>query len=841
LIAYQTTNHLPQQVSRYLSASGTAEVQDFFQEGRHSWGVVQFPIHNAQGVEVGSLVTLHDMSASMAAFNSIVIVSLLICVLVNGVILAVFYVVFGRTDREIIASQMKLRQSEEEYRSLFSSTRDALLTLAPTTWRFTSCNLAAVKLFGFDEEAEVGGCTPWDLAPECQAGGEPSRDVFLSALRMTLDQESGYFEWDLLKRDGQRFPAAILVTRIELGGEPMLLASVRDISERRRIEQALRESEERMRVMFESVNAGIVLVDRETRTIADLNPAALRMHGGTREQLIGQPCRTLFHPDGSTVCPILDEGKELDLSERQYAQHQGTTLPILKSVKQVMVNGRPYLLESFVDLAEQKALEVALMLAKDSAEAASRAKSIFLASMSHEIRTPMNAILGYSQLLRRDRTLSHQQEQYLDIINRSGEHLLKLINDILEMSKIEAGTVQLTHLPFSFHGLLREIESLFSVRTSQKGLRFAIERVGEVPLALHADEGKIRQVFINLIGNGVKFTDQGGITVRVSAARSPATPGEALITVDVEDSGVGIADGEFDTVFAHFEQTESGRRRMEGTGLGMPISRQFARMMGGDLVILRSTPGAGSVFRFTFRAEERAAADLGPAVTAERRVRQVAPGAKEWRVLVVDDQDTNRSLLEGVLGQAGFVVRTAIDGADGVARFTAWHPDIVLMDLMMPGIDGYEAMRQIKASAAGTKPTVIAISASVMTEEHQRALEQGFDGFISKPVQIEELFDVIQRQAGVAYLYEDDRAAARNGPAAAPVDSEALKSLPDDLVAAMRTALEAGEMATLRELTSRCSDLDPSMAAALRRLVDDYAYDTLTKLLAEGAAHAVNA
>ncbi len=375
------------------------------------------------------------------------------------------------------------------------------------------------------------------------------------------------------------------------------------------------------------------------------------------------------------ACPILDEGKSVCISKQTLGCHNGERLPILKSVVGVTVNGRPYLLESFIDQTEQVALETELLTAKEAAEAANRAKSIFLASMSHEIRTPMNAILGYSQLLRREQDLVPRQEKYLDIINRSGEHLLKLINDILEMSKIESGTINHTKSPFSFYEPLNDIKSMFTVRTIQKGLLFTINMHGEVPKLISADEGKVRQVLINLISNSLKFTDEGSISVTVSAIRTsddhPDSRGTTMITVDVGDTGSGIAEEKFDKVFASFEQTESGRYKIDGTGLGMPISRQFARLMGGNLILLHSQRGSGSVFRFTFQAELLDSLPFTQTATCERCVRRIAPHEKEWRVLVVDDHETNRNLLSQVLTQAGFTVQEAVDGAGGVAAFQA--------------------------------------------------------------------------------------------------------------------------------------------------------------------------
>lgn len=396
-----------------------------------------------------------------------------------------------------------------------------------------------------------------------------------------------------------------------------------------RSEEALRESEERMGVILESIEAGVVLIDCETRQVADINPTAVRMHGGTREEIIALSCRELFHHGEENGCSILDHGLAGKTSERWLVRRSGEQLPILKSVNRVTVKGRPYILETFVDLSEQRALEAELVVAKEAAEAACGAKSIFLASMSHEIRTPMNAILGYSQLLRREKGLPPRQAEYLDIINRSGEHLLKLINDILVLSKIEAGRVQITSADFNLRHLLDDVGVLFDNRAQEKGVAFRIAVDGNVPVLIRSDAEKVRQILINLISNAMKFTDRGHVSVQVGLAAPVIVGGTApeqsvLLAVDVEDTGSGIAEDEFERVFALFEQTCSGTGRADSSGLGMSISRQLARALGGDLILLRSTAGEGSTFRFTFPAVVSDLQEPLPLPTPKRYVQGIA-------------------------------------------------------------------------------------------------------------------------------------------------------------------------------------------------------------------------
>ena len=647
-------------------------------------------------------------------------------------------------------------------------------------------------------------------------------DAELAALDVRCEEASRGIIQSSIDSAQQR--KKLVFAALALGGVATIWLISLLIRHIRQFEVALRSSEERMRVMFESVNAGIVLVDCETKSIVDANPAAIRMYGGEKEELIGCFYSALFQSGDESVCLFAADGESIDISKGVMRLRHGGSLPILTSISSVTVDDRRCLLESFVDLTEQLALENELVAARDAAESASRAKSIFLANMSHEIRTPMNAILGYSQLLRRDVNLTPRQGQSLDIINRSGEHLLKLLNDILEMSKIEAGVINLVPTCCKLGELLKEMGTLFAGRIRQKGVGFGMELVGEFPAALNLDEGKVRQVVINLLSNALKFTDRGMISLRASVACDGPHP--VTVTVDVEDTGSGIAPEEFGKVFTSFEQTESGRRMTGGTGLGMPISRRFARLMGGDVVIVRSSPGSGSLFRFTFRAEVAGDGAAAPPSHGGRRVRSLADG-KECRILVVDDQETNRLLLSDILGRAGFKVQDAESGAEGIARSRSWNPDIILMDIMMPEMDGVEAMKRIKAISA--KP-VIAVTASVIMEDCGKFLDLGFDGFVMKPVQMENLFEEIQKVVGIDYLYDELGSHGEEVQGLTAID---LVAVPENLLVAMGDALDYGDTKLLRELIDRIGELDRDIAAALRLLVDSYAYDTLSALIAK--------
>jgi len=369
--------------------------------------------------------------------------------------------------------------------------------------------------------------------------------------------------------------------------------------------------------------------------------------------------------------------------------------------------------------------------------------------MSHELRTPLNAILGFSQVLRKDRNLTDGQRRRVDTILDGGRHLLTLINDVLDMAKIEAGHVTLDRRVFDPGTLIREVSDMVRNEASKKGLRLALDLPDHLPANLEGDEGKLRQVLVNLLVNAVKYTDEGCVTLRV-ATRPDGRPARVRLAFEIEDTGIGIKPEDVERIFDPFTQAER-HHAAKGTGLGLAITRRHLEIMGGGIA-LESEPGKGSLFRFEIPV--RIAAEPGTAADAARWRNGVglAPGKPAPRILIVEDQTENRVLLRELLEPVGFELREAADGVAAVAEFEAWRPDFIWMDIRMPMMDGLEATRLIRETEAGRTVKIVAITAHAFETDHEGALAAGCDDFVRKPFSEEEIFDTIARHLEVEYV-----------------------------------------------------------------------------------------
>lgn len=487
-----------------------------------------------------------------------------------------------------------------------------------------------------------------------------------------------------------------------------------------------------------------------------------------------------------------------------------------------------------------------LKTAKDSAEAASRAKSAFLASVSHELRTPLNAIIGFSQLMLRSastgraKQLSPGQQENLEVILRSGEHLLGLVNDVLELSKIEAGRAALHEVTFDLVRQLDGLDEMFRLAARQKGLSLKFDVDPALPRMVKADEGKLRQVLMNLIGNAVKFTAQGEVALRVqvvSPIKEPLDRKQCTVRFEVRDTGPGIPAEELESIFDPFVQSTSGLQAQEGTGLGLAVSRNYARLMSGD-VRAESELGHGSRFVFQVPLTVVEAQEARPA-RPTRMVVGLAPGQPSYRLLVVDDSETNRKLLIHLFKPLGFELREAVNGAEAIEAWEAWSPHLIWMDMRMPVMDGYEATRRIKGTTRGQATVIVALTASALEEDKAVILSEGCDDYVRKPFREEDLFDVLERHLGIAFEYED--VADQPAEAAGLDETRALSELADSPASwreHMRHAARLGYTDQIDRLLEEIRPDAPNAWRMMEAMARGYDHSSILTLLDRAEAQA---
>jgi len=464
----------------------------------------------------------------------------------------------------------------------------------------------------------------------------------------------------------------------------------------------------------------------------------------------------------------------------------------------------------------------------NQAEMANKSKSIFLANMSHEIRTPLNAIIGFSQLMNRDPILTETQKDYNNSIIRASEHLLMLINDILELSKVEAGRVELNPNNINLYTFLDDIQLIFKERIQSKHLQFIFETSKNLPQYIIVDENKLRQIFINLIGNAVKFTDIGGIAIRVGIRKTDNTTN--YLIVEIQDSGPGIPEDEIDKLFKHFVQTTSGIKKGSGTGLGLALSKELILLMGGDIKV-KSEVGKGTIFAFSVKIK-KGKYKINE-INSKNRIVSIENAVKAYRILVVDDKVENLKVVVNLLKLVGFETIEAMNGLDAIDKFNESSPDLILMDLRMPVMNGYEATKIIKSTKKGISTPIIALTASAFDEDKKKAKLFGLQGYIRKPFRESELFGEIGRTLGITYIYENLNTGLSDFGKAETDEMavDKLKKQPVYILHNMLDAINKADMDCLLEIINNFNPEYSELIKYLKYLAGNYDYNKIQLLI----------
>lgn len=556
-------------------------------------------------------------------------------------------------------------------------------------------------------------------------------------------------------------------------------------------ESALRFSEEKFAKAFRSNPGAMMILTLNQAEVIDANLNFCRILDLPPDSVVGRAFEQLQQPNQPQCDRFLETLRQQgEITNETYWLHtlSGQTRCLSLSAEVVHMRELPCILVMAVDSSAAQQAAAALEAAKAAAELASQAKSQFLAHISHELRTPLNTILGYAQLMRRGSHLDPDQQANLEAISRSSDYLLTLINDVLEMAKIESNQLSLNESRFDLYQMLVDLSEMLMPKARAKQLKLSVARSPGVPQFICSDETKLRQVLLNLLGNAIKFTQTGQVTLQVEpaaagepggAARLPL-PAERLgLRFTVSDTGMGIAPHELGVLFTPFGQTEAGQQSQEGTGLGLTISQRFVQLLGGEIEV-SSRLGEGSVFSFEIDVLSAPVPSSPP--PAAQRVLRLADGQSTYRLLVVDDQTINRQLLVKLFSSAGFEVREAGSGSEAVSLARSWQPHLIWMDIRMPETDGCAATRQIRqaqaeAAIAGLAPKIIALTANAFEEERAAALAAGCDDFVLKPIHEATLFDKMAQHLGVRYLYgQPVQQPPTNLPVPAPPGSQPLAS-----------------------------------------------------------------
>jgi PAS domain S-box-containing protein len=742
----------------------------------------------------------------------------------------------------------------EQYRSLFENAPDGIFQ-TDLAGRYLQVNPALAQIYGYASPAEL-------IAAQPNASGQfyvdPHRRQEFVAL---MDQQPVIkdFESQIYQQDGSVIWISETCRAVHGANGAVLYYEgfVRDISDRKAAEQAkqaleceqaqmaeaLRQSEARNRAMLKAipdlmfqVNAeGIYTEYLATEALSDLLPKGFSPVGHSVAEYLPTHVleQRLYY-----LAKVLSSGQS-QIYEQHYEHDDQERFEEVR----VVPNGKNEALYMIRDISERKRAEQALMLkhqelletleqlqqAKKAAEVASQAKSAFLANMSHELRTPLNGILGYAQVLMRDRSCSPKQQDAVRTIYHCGSHLLTLISDILDLSKIEAQKIEISPQELPLKAFLEDVNQICLIRCEQKQLVFQPEIAGTLPEAIQVDEKRLRQILLNLLSNAIKFTQQGSVTFSVSGSPCPVDPEANLPEVgdcandpdaarpyqlrfEVIDTGVGIEADDLQRVFQPFEQVGSYARRAEGTGLGLTITQKLIALMGGELSV-ESELGQGSRFSFELVVPSYLQTQVPSILASNQNV--IGYEGRRRTILVVDDRSYNRAVVLGLLEALGFHLIEATNGAEGIEKSLQHKPDLILADLVMPVMDGFEMTRRLRKLEAFQATPIIASSASVFEFDQQRSQEAGYDDFLPKPIEAEDLLNKLAHFLDLVWIREREPAQ----PADLPAAEQTLVIPPPAELTALYDAAQIGHIEGIIQEAQRLQSLDARFAVFARQVL----------------------
>ena len=740
----------------------------------------------------------------------------------------------------------RLQESETRYRTFIETSNEGVMNV-DSDQRINFINKRMCEMLGYPSEEILG-------YPLNGLLFEEDIPVHLEKMRLWQKGNVKSYERRFRKKNGEALWTLLSGTSLfDADGHYVgTYAMFADITRRKQMEEQLRTSEERFRLALEAAHIGLwdwdikhdrFFLSSTYYTMLGYEPESgsgnreewlARVHTDDRHLVVENIQKILsrqadrytydarlLHADGRYRWQrVVGFSMETD-SGGEVTRMLGLRMDIddQKRAEEELHRYKDHLEETI----EQRTSE--LLLARDAAEAANRAKSQFLANMSHELRTPLNAILGFSQLMQQEGSLSPSQHENLNIINRSGAHLLGLINDVLEIAKIEAGRVQLERVPFSLGGMIHDVGEMMQLRAKQKGLFLKIDQSSQFPQFIKGDEARLRQIVINLVGNAIKFTRRGGVTIRLRTENIT----EQHLLIEVEDTGPGIGLQDQERLFRPFVQLAEGVAQ-NGTGLGLSIVKQYAEMMGGK-VSLESRVGIGALFRVELPLEPAEAEDVKH--TLERSHDNIAglqPGQPAYKILIAEDQYENQMLLLHLMRTLGLETKIAENGQKCVELFEQWRPDLIWMDRRMPVMDGVEAARRIRGLPGGKNVKIIAVTASAFKEQQPELIKAGMDDFILKPYAFSEIYDCLSRHLGLKFFYGNDETAVEVN-ADQVLSAEMLAVVPETLRRQLREALLSLDPAAIASVITTIGSVDGELAGLLTRITDYFDYPRILDAL----------